>query len=323
VLRYCQNSTCHIKVNFLTFDVQKSHALAMARSLPPLNALRAFEAAGRHQSFSRAANELGVSHSAVSRHVRGLEDRLGAQLFRDLPRGVALTQAGARYLAALSPAFDHIAEASEVFAQRPTGQVIVDAEPLFASNWLIPRLGDFYQRYPEIELRLEASNTLADIARYEADLAIRFYHAGPPSDDLLLVSDAPLYPFAAPSLVPDPLPASKLLKLPLLRDRYEDTWKEWAIAAGYDVTPAGQSDWRLRATLAYAAALAGQGVLLTSADVTEGDVKAGRLVQCSDIGFRMGSYHLVAGEGVMRRGPVRIFRDWLLDQSAPLRSVSR
>ena len=70
----------------------------MARSLPPLNALRAFEAAGRHQSFSRAADELGVSHSAVSRHVRGLEDRLGAQLFRDLPRGVALTQAGARYL---------------------------------------------------------------------------------------------------------------------------------------------------------------------------------------------------------------------------------
>ena len=294
----------------------------MARSLPPLNALRAFEAAGRHESFSRAANELGVSHSAISRHVRGLEDRIGAQLFRDLPRGVALTQAGARYLAALSPAFDRIAEASEVFAQRPAGQVTVDAEPLFAANWLIPRLNDFYQKYPDIELRLEASTMLADIARYEVDVAIRFYHAGPLSDDVLLVSNAPLYPFAAPSLVPDPLRPADLLKLPLLRDRYEDTWAKWAAVCGCDLSHVAQSDWRLRSVLSYAAALAGQGVLLTSADVTEGDVNAGRLVQCSDIGFRMGSYHLVAGEGVMRRGPARLFRDWLLDQSALLRSTS-
>lgn len=292
----------------------------MARTLPPLNALRAFEAAGRHESFSRAADELGVSHSAVSRHVRGLEDRLGAQLFRDLPRGVALTQAGARYLAALTPTFDRIAEASEVFNQRPAGQVTVDAEPLFAMKWLIPRLSDFYQRFPDVELRLQASSVFADIARYEADLALRFFHAGPENQDAPLLSNAPLYPYAAPQLVPEPLPPEALLSLPLLRDRREDTWRRWAELTGCPSPKGAASDWRMRARLAYESALAGHGVLLASSEIAEADAAAGRLVQCSDVGFRMGSYHLVAAEGVTRRSAVRLFRDWLLDQSAALRS---
>ncbi len=295
----------------------------MARSLPPLNALRAFEAAGRHESFSRAADELNVSHSAISRHVRGLEDRLSAQLFRDLPRGVALTQAGARYLAAITPAFDRIAEASEMFTQRPVGQVRLDTEPLFAMKWLIPRLGKFYALYPDIDLRLEAGDGLADIARYEADLALRFFHAGPKDQTAPLISDAPIYPFASPDLVPDlkrgTIDANDLLKLPLLRDRREDTWLMWAELAGCAGLVSPTPDWRLRARLAYEAALAGQGVLLTSRDITERDVAAGRLVQCSDIGFQMGSYHLLAGEGVLRRSAVRLFRDWLLDESASLR----
>ncbi len=294
----------------------------MARSLPPLNALRAFEAAGRHQSFSRAADELGVSHSAVSRHVRGLEDRLGAQLFRDLPRGVALTQAGVRYLAALTPSFDRIAEASEMFDQRPTGQVTVDAEPLFATKWLIPRLGDFYKRFPDVELRLQANSARVDIDRYEADLALRFFHAGPDSQTAPLLSDAPLYPFAAPTLVPEPLAPDALLRLPLLRDRREDTWQRWATLAACVPPKSAASDWRMRARLAYESALAGYGVLLASCEIAEFDVAAGRLVQCSDIGFRMGSYHLLSAEGVMRRSAVRLFRDWLLDQSASLRSAT-
>jgi len=295
----------------------------MPRALPPLNALRAFEAAGRHQSFTGAAEELGVSHSSISRHVRGLEDRLGAQLFRDLPRGVALTQAGARYLAALSPAFDRIAEASEVFDQRPAGQVTVNAEPLFAMKWLIPRLSDFYDRHPEVELRLQASSDIADLARYEADLALRFFHAGPEGQSAPLLSDAPLYPYAAPALVPDPLSPTMLMRLPLLRDRLADTWQRWAALAGCPPPPGAASDWRMRARLAYEAALAGHGVLLISSEIAETDVAAGRLVQCSDIGFRMGSYHLVPAEGAIRRSAVRVFRDWLLDQTAALRTSAR
>lgn len=291
----------------------------MARSLPSLNALRAFEAAGRHQSFSRAADELGVSHSAVSRHVRGLEDRLGAQLFRDLPRGVTLTKAGTRYLGALTPAFDRIAEASEVFDRRPAGQVTIDAEPLFATNWLLPRLAEFKRQFPDIEIRLHANPELADVARYEVDLAIRFFHAGPQDQDAPLLSNAPLHPFASPKLVQKPLSSDELLLLPLLRDRREDTWQLWAEAAGC-VLSQKTSEWRLRARLAYQAAVLGQGILLTSTEIAEVDMAAGRLVKCSDIGIRMGSYHLVTGEGVTRRTAVRRFCDWLLDQSAGLRS---
>ncbi|MDX8347135.1 LysR substrate-binding domain-containing protein [Cognatiyoonia sp. IB215446] len=292
----------------------------MPRSLPPLNALRAFEAAGRHESFSGAAEELNVNHSAISRHVRGLEDRLGAQLFRDLPRGVALTQAGARYLAAITPALDRIAEATEVFHQRPAGQVTVDAEPLFTMKWLVPRLGDFYARFPDVELRLQANSELADLSRYEADVALRFFHAGPANQAAPLLSDAPLYPFAAPKLVPTPLSPEELLKLPLLRDRREDTWRHWARLAGCPPPAAAASDWRMRARLAYESALAGHGVILASSELAQTDLAEGRLVQCSDIGFRMGSYHLVLAEGVLRRSAVRLFRDWLLDQSAALRS---
>jgi DNA-binding transcriptional LysR family regulator len=281
--------------------------------------LRAFEAAGRHQSFSRAANELGVSHSAVSRHVRGLEDRLGAQLFRDLPRGVALTQAGTRYLRALTPAFDRIAEASEMFDLRPAGQVTIDSEPLFATNWLLPRLVEFKRQFPDIEVRLDANPELANVARYEVDLAIRFFHAGPQDQDAPLLSNAPLHPFASPKLVHGALSSDELLLLPLLRDRREDTWKLWAEAAGC-VMSQETSEWRLRARLAYQAAVLGQGVLLASKEIAEVDVAAGRLMQCSDIGIQMGSYHLVTGEGVTRRTAVRRFRDWLLDQSAGLRS---
>jgi len=295
-----RRASVYIKSNFLTGYVQKRHDFFMARSLPPLNALRAFEAAGRHESFW------------------GLEDRLGAQLFRDLPRGVTLTQAGARYLSALTPAFERIAEASEMFDQRPAGQVTIDAEPLFATNWLLPRLADFRQRFPDVEVRLEANPGLADIARYEADLAIRFFHAGPANQDAPLLSNAPLHPYATPELVPDPLPPEELLKLPLLRDRRENTWREWARLAGCAPPPIG--NWRLRARLSYQAAILGYGVLLTTAEIVAADVAAGRLVQCSDIGFRMGSYHLVTGEGVTRRGGVRRFRDWLLDQSVELRS---
>ena len=148
-------------------------------ALPPLNALRAFEAAGRHQSFSRAAEELGVSHSSISRHVRGLEDRLGVQLFRDLPRGLALTEYGAAYLAQVSPALDAIAYATEGLVEVPQGTVWVNSETLFAAKFLVPRLGDFYAQHPEVEIRLEASRQLADVARYETDLAIRFERYGP------------------------------------------------------------------------------------------------------------------------------------------------
>ena len=294
----------------------------MQRQLPPLNALRAFEAAGRHQSFSRAAEELGVSHSSISRHVRGLEDRLGVQLFRDLPRGLELSQDGAGYLAQISPALDAIAQATEDLAEVPQGTVWVSSEPLFAMKWVLPRLTAFYESYPEIKVRLEASRQLADVARYEADLAIRFVHPGGVYPNSELVSDAPLHPYAAPSLVSEPIAEPRaLLDYPLMRDRTNGTWDTWFDAAGSDVTSdeIPQEQWRMRSLLAVEAAIAGQGVLLTSDEVVAHEVALGRLIRVSDVGFREGGYHLVRSEGAMRRKPVRVFRDWLLAESAAWR----
>lgn len=294
----------------------------MSRTLPPLNALRAFEAAGRYQSFSRAAEELRVSHSSISRHVRGLEDRLGVQLFRDLSRGLALTDDGAAYLAQVSPALDAIAIATEGLAETPEGTITVNSEPLFATKFLVPKLASFTQAHPEVDVRLEASRHLADVARYEADLAIRFVPPGGRYPGAELLSNAVLYPFAAPGLISAPVTRSRdLLSYPLLKDRSGGSWDRWfALAGGVDPAEVPQFAWRLSSVLGVEAAVAGQGVLLVSEEVVAGEVAAGRLLRVSDIGMREGGYHLVRGHGVLRRKAVRVFRDWLLQQTAPWRT---
>ncbi|MEM7521502.1 MAG: LysR substrate-binding domain-containing protein [Pseudomonadota bacterium] len=293
----------------------------MSRNLPPLNALRAFDAAGRHQSFSRAAQELGVSHSSISRHVRGLEDRLGVQLFRDLPRGLALSPDGAAFLARITPALDAIAEATEGLQETPQGTVTVNSEEVFATKWLMPRIKGFFTAHPGIELRLEASRFLADIARYEADFAIRFVQPGGTYSGAELLSDAPLHPYAAPTLISMPLSSPRdLLAYPLLKDRSSGTWDLWfAMAGGVAPEEVPQSDWRMSSILAIEAAIAGNGVLLTSDEAVASEVAAGRLVKVSEIGFREGGYYLLHGEGVLRRKPARLFRDWILAQTAPWR----
>ncbi len=295
----------------------------MARQLPPLNALRAFEAAGRFESFSRAAEELGVSHSAISRHVRGLEDRLNIRLFRDLPRGVQLTADGAAYLAEVTPALDVIAEATDRVAETPAGVVMVNSEPLFATKWLIPRLSEFQASHPEVEIRLEGSRWLADVSRYEADIAIRFLKVAGSNPDAILLSNAPLYPFAAPGVVDLPLARpGDLARHTLMRDRSTGTWGAWFACAGeHDPEIVPPIGWRMRSYLAYEATLAGQGVFLTSSEVTSLDLSRGRLQRVSDIGFREGGYYLLLGEGARRRKPVRLFRDWLMDRSAPCRDA--
>ncbi len=311
------------KDNWLTDIVQKMHISDMFRQLPPLNALRAFEAAGRHESFSRAAEELGVSHSSISRHVRGLEDRLGVQFFRDLPRGLVLSPQGAAYLAEVSPALDRIAAATEGLAEAPSGAITVNSEPLFASRWLIPRLPTFSTLHPGVEVRLEATTRLADVARYEADIAIRFVDPERSYAESQLLSDAPLYPFVAPALLGDgSCDPRDLLKMPLLRDRTSATWERWfAMAGGVAASEVPQSTWRRSTLLEMEAAINGQGVLLVSAEVVAHEVASGRLVQVSDIGFRDGGYYLVRSETALRRKAVRVFHDWLLVECAVWRSA--
>jgi DNA-binding transcriptional LysR family regulator len=296
----------------------------MVRPLPPLNALRAFEAAGRHQSFSKAGEELGVSHSSISRHVRGLEDRLGVQLFRDLPRGLALSPDGAAYLARIVPAFDVIAEATEALTETPEGSVSVNGEPLFTLQWLVPRLSEFAALRPDVQIELDASSALTDVARHEADLAIRFVPEGGGYADAEVLTDAPVHPYAAPGLVPGVLadPAD-VVKLPLIRRRTDRLWPKWCAAAGVPVPETPASVLRMSMALELASAVAGQGVVLLSAELADPDVSAGRLIRISDVGFQDGAFQLIRTEGALRRKSVRVFRDWLMERASPWRSGAR
>ena len=294
----------------------------MTRNLPPLNALRAFEAAGRHESFSRAAEELGVSHSAISRHVRGLEHRLGAQLFRDASRGLVLTPDGRAYLDRVTPALDSIADATDHVTETPTGQVMISAEPLFAAKVLMPRLKRFYTDHAGIELRITPSHNLADIEGYEADVAIRYAGRGVLDEPGDLLSVAPIYPFAVPGLVSnDEITPDDLTRHRLFADRDNAGWNRWCAQAGFDAVTLPQDGWRMRPIYSLEAALGGLGLYLGAIDGAEHDLRAGRLVQLSDIALREGAYFLVYGARASRRKAVRQLRAWLLDETAHLRSV--
>lgn len=292
----------------------------MSRQLPPLNALRAFEAAGRHGNFSRAADELGVSHSAVSRHVRGLEHHLGAALFCDAGQGVALTPEGRNYLARISPAFEAIGEATESVSEAAQGRVIVNSDPVYALQVVAPRLAEFREAHPEIELELVGSTSLADVDRYEADLAIRFLRAGRLERATDLLSAAPMLVYAKPGLLPERPSVAEILSAPRLQDRPPEFWQTWADAAGWDGPPLDMPSWRMRAPISVEATLGGYGVYLSSAECMNRHCLAGRLVRLSDVSIQTGAYHLLTQQGATRRKPVRAVRSWLLEISDRFRT---
>lgn len=298
--------------------------MGMVQSLPPLNALRAFEVAGRHGSFARAAEELSVSHSAISRHVRALEHRLGVQLFRNLPRGVALTAEGQAYLARVLPAIEAIAAATEALTQVHAGQLTVSTENLFAVKVLAPLLVQFHGQFPAIDVRLDVSDTMADLERYEADFAIRFQRVGQPELPFDVLSTAPLFPFAAPALAPEgALSPQQIADLPRFRDRGEDIWPQWAVAAGHPGLLPSDGTWRPKAAVAMEMAAQGGGVYLGSGECAALEVGLGRLVQVSEVPLVHGAYYLVQGHRGARSTAARQFRTWLLAQTAPFRAYSQ
>ncbi len=295
----------------------------MARRLPPLNALRAFEAAGRRQSFVGAARELNVSHAAISRHVRGLEARLGVDLFRTAKRGVALTEAGESYLAEISHLFDGIEGATDRLTGDAHRRLVVSAEPNFALKWLAPRLHDFLAAHRDFEVSVDSSRRLADLRAGECDLAIRWTLHGYSGPEAELISDQLYYPVAAPALVAGlslPLPPEAILALPLLHDFDGGMWRRWFEAAGLPdpALPPGQG--RISGLMVHEAAAAGRGCFLASPELAETDIGEGRLVWLSDIGLRDGAYHLIRAPGAEKRAPAAAFRAWLMAETAPLRT---
>ncbi|MEH6631484.1 MAG: LysR substrate-binding domain-containing protein [Halopseudomonas aestusnigri] len=290
----------------------------MPRYLPPLNAVRAFEAAGRHESFSGAAKELNVTHAAISRHVRGLEKQLGAQLFKKIARGVELTENGKIYLAKITPAMDLVSEASEALRCQQTGTLSISCEPTFAMKWLMPRLGEFQEKFPEVDVSLVASSVLADIKNHECDLAIRYYNQVPIGISCDLISTSPVFPYGIPTFAEADLPGD-LLKYKLLHEDKGQSWTSWFAKAGHANFQTPQKPTPLSSLLAIEGALAGQGVVLASAELVAKDVENGRLKRLSNVSLDYGRYYLVFLNEVVRKKHVAVFRQWIISSTTEFR----
>jgi LysR family transcriptional regulator, glycine cleavage system transcriptional activator len=294
----------------------------MARRLPPLNSLRAFEAAARHLSFTRAAEELHVTPAAISHQIKALEAHLGVKLFRRLNRTVLLTDAGQACVSGLSEAFDRMASALErLRAQDCGGPLTVSTSPAFAAKWLVPRLERFQERCPEIDVRVSAAMRLVDFAREDVDVAIRYGPGRYPGllAELLLTNE--VVPVCAPALLGGPRP----LRVPQdLRHHtllHDDTptsdgaypnWAMWLRAAGVEGVDPSRGPRFDYAGLVVEAAAVGRGVALALSTIAAGDLAAGRLVRPFAVAVPTPfAYYVVCPEATAARPKVEAFRCWL------------
>ena len=297
----------------------------MVRPLPPLNALRAFESAGRHLSFTRAAAELNVTPAAVSQQVKALEAQLGVALFRRLTRALRLTEAGRAALPTLSLGFDKLAQGvEEMRARCESGLLTISVSPSFGALWLVPRLERFRGRHPDIEIRIDGTDRRVDLARDEADVALRYGPGGYPGLRVDRLFGQVNTPVCSPALLdtehplrrPDDLRHHSLLHIDW-KDA-EASWRMWLLAAGlHDIDPTRGPRFSLE-SMAVQAALDGQGVALVGDMLVADELAAGRLLRPFDPGLSTPltfSYYLLSTKEAAALPKVAAFRDWLLEEA--------
>lgn len=290
----------------------------MKRGRLPLTALRSFEAAGRHLSFSRAAEELFVSQAAISRQIRELEALAGRPLFERLHRRVELTVAGRDLLAELTQSFDAIDMKLNEIQARPRDDLVrVSTEPFFAGTWLIPRLNRFHERHPGIDVAVDVSTRLAEFRTHEADLAVRHSETRSewPRTQARHLFESPATPVASPDLVARGPPletAADLANHTLLHEENRDGWARWLKVAGAEKVTPGRGPIFADGTLTTRAAALGHGVALGDLFMNAAELREGSLVQPYDVTMAFGSYWLVAPDFGALSPPARIFADWLM-----------
>lgn len=299
----------------------------MSHRLPPLNALRAFEVAARHLSFTKAAEELHVTPAAVSQQVKTLEDFAGTPLFRRLTRALRLTDAGHAVLPLLREGFDKLSEAAQVLREREDERVLtVSVPPTFGAKWLVPRLDRFYRDHPELDLRLDATDRRVDFNEENVDVALRYGRGRYPG----LVSECLLPEVATPVCSPALLQAAHPLRTPqdlrhhtllhvqwMMESEVAPNWRMWLRAAGIDDVPAERGPRFNLESMAVQAAIDGQGVALVSGAPVAADLAEGRLVRPFPGEANQATqfcYYLVYPEGQLKRAKVAAFREWILTE---------
>ncbi len=297
------------------------------RRLPPLNAVRAFEAASRHSSFQAAADELAVTAGAVAQQIKTLEQWFGIALFRRLPsKGVVLTAAGQRYAASVSQLLDDLADATMRLVGQDNANVLtVSTIPSFASQWLIPRLGRFRQSNPSVDMRVIATTGLTDFSREDVDVVVRYGRGHYPGLWSELLLEETFFPVCSPALVnhPEhPLRAVADLKYhTLLHDEADPfftlspDWTRWLTEAGASGIDARRGPRFTHTYLSLQAAAAGQGVALVTSVLIGDDLATGRLV--CPFGPEIAgayNYHLVCPTEALERPKVDAFRRWIEEE---------
>jgi LysR family transcriptional regulator, glycine cleavage system transcriptional activator len=293
----------------------------MERRLPPLNGLRAFEAAARLLSFTRAAAELNVTQSAVSHQIRGLEDRLGIALFKRMPHALVLSEAGEALLPIVADAFDRLADGiAAVVEHEVKGVLTVNVSPSFAIKWLAPRLGRFRERFPGLELHLLTSNYYTDFAREGVDAAIRHGLAPWPGLKADRFLDDQVFPVCSPKLLEGPeairVPAD--LRHHVLLDLIERPyWVHWLEAAGVPDLKPREIVLFDDIGVALEAAAVGMGIAMGRSTILGDDLMHGRLVRpfTLDMPGQYG-FHLVCPEAIANRPKIARLRAWLLEEGS-------
>ncbi|WP_109578465.1 LysR substrate-binding domain-containing protein [Aminobacter sp. AP02] len=290
----------------------------MNRGRLPLTALRSFEAAGRHLSFSRAAEELFVTQAAISRQIRELETFLRLPLFVRCHRRVELTEAGQKLLQQLIKSFDDIdQQLSELAGARTQSVAGVSVEPSLAASWLVPRLNRFRELRPDIDVALDVDPRLIDFRNDQAELALRFsaHNTSWPRSEAELLAPVVDSPVLSPALLatgPALESPGDLRRYTLLHEENRQGWARWFEAAGATEAPVSERGPLLAdAALSKQAAMLGHGVALGDLLLVREELKAGTLIKPFETNVVCGGYFLVARNLRKLSEPAQAFADWV------------
>src|SRR5215510_5059185 len=290
----------------------------MPRRLPQLSALRAFEAAARHVSFTRAAQELCVTQGAVSHQVKALESELGIKFFNRERQRLTMTDAGREYLAVVRDALDRIATGTERLVQRQSsGMLTVSTSPDFAAKWLVHRLDRFAEVHPEIDLRVSASMHHVDFAREDVDIVVRHGDGHWPGLHVTRLCSEHLFAVCNPMLASELSRPADVLKLPLLHLDDHTAWFAWLDASGVTSVDAMHGPILNRASMLIDAAVDGQGIALARTTLAAWDLINRRLVRPFPIALPLSkSYWIVSPKATASLPKLVAFRGWLLAQAS-------
>jgi LysR family transcriptional regulator, glycine cleavage system transcriptional activator len=290
----------------------------MTRRFPPLSALRPFEAAARLESFSRAAEELSITHGAVSHQVRALEEHLGAPLFARYGKRVTLTSAGRAFAEKVRGALEDIAQAADALRTRRDDRLTVSVLPSFASRWLMPRLIRFMDANPKVEVNVIATTVLANFSADEVDVAIRFGPGPWPPLVCEKFLEDEYFPVASPKMNRGKLPKTprEMLRLGIIRED-RDYWQAWLEKAGVPIEEAVAARGPIfnDSTYALQAAARGEGVALARRSIVEEDLERGTLKRLFDITVASRErYWFVSPKETAESPKVKAFRKWVRDE---------